>query len=61
MQDGVANTAFTHHSYRTYALHEGSLPFEIKVDKNLEIEYLGYSDFGGWLQDPMSAHPRIDR
>ena len=31
---GTANTAFAHHSRRTYALYEVDYPFHIKIDRS---------------------------
>ena len=33
-ENGTANTAFTLHQKKTYALYEQNFPFQIKVDKN---------------------------
>jgi carotenoid cleavage dioxygenase-like enzyme len=61
---GTANTAFTHHSKKTFALEESCYPFNIKVDKNaklFDIESIGYDTFGGQLSHNVSAHPKVDK
>jgi carotenoid cleavage dioxygenase len=55
----VKNTANTHvvrHAGRTLALMEACAPTEIGPD----LRTLGEYDFGGALQGPMTAHPKID-
>jgi len=46
------NTAMTQHNKKTYALVEVDYPFQVKVkpeldDKRVEIESVGYDNFGG--------------
>ena len=63
-KSGVANTAFTHHSNRTYALLEADFPFHIKVDQNekkFDILSIGHDDFNGQLTHNVSAHPKVDQ
>lgn len=64
MRSGTANTALTNHAKKTFALMEGNLPFHIKIEKKpecLEIFSKDFDDFDGWLEHPMSAHPKVDR
>ncbi len=51
----LANTHVIAHAGRILALEEGSLPFEV----TRELETIGAHDFGGRLQTPMTAHPRV--
>ena len=63
LEANSANTAFIHHSKRTYALVEVDLPFRIKVDLNddiLDIQSLGFDDYEGWLRHNCTAHPKVD-
>lgn len=56
----VKNTANTHvvgHAGSTYALMEAAPP--TKVDP-VSLATLGEHDFGGRLQGPMTAHPKVD-
>uniref|UniRef100_A0A0G4IBB4 Dioxygenase n=1 Tax=Chromera velia CCMP2878 TaxID=1169474 RepID=A0A0G4IBB4_9ALVE len=57
---GQANTAVLLHDSGLYSLHEGSLPFKIKWKDDNKFESLGYEDFGGGLDFPVSAHARVD-
>lgn len=61
---GTANTAFTLHGKKTYALEESCYPYNIRVDKNakqFDIQSIGYDNFGGQLKHNVSAHPKVDR
>lgn len=53
----AAATSVYAHAGRIYALQEVNLPY--LVDKDLAT--VGVFDFGGRLQQPMTAHPKIDR
>lgn len=55
LHSSVANTHVVNHAGRTLALVESSLPYEITND----LETLGCYDFGGRLDDAMTAHPKI--
>lgn len=55
LHSSVANTHVVNHAGRTLALVESSLPYEISND----LETLGCYDFGGKLDDAMTAHPKI--
>jgi carotenoid cleavage dioxygenase-like enzyme len=62
-RNGAANTAFVHHSKKTYALVESDLPFNIRIDrneKNFDIKSIGHDDFNGQLKHNVSAHPKVD-
>lgn len=55
----MKNTANTHtvrHAGRTLALMEACAPTELSP----EFDTLGEYDFGGALQGPMTAHPKVD-
>ncbi|GIU84028.1 MAG: carotenoid cleavage dioxygenase [Acidimicrobiales bacterium] len=52
----TANTNVVRHSGRIFALMEAAPPTEI----DWELETIGECDFGGRLEGPMTAHPRID-
>lgn len=54
---GVANTNVLRHGGRLLALEEGHLPMALDP-ATLATE--GYEDFGGRVQGPFTAHPRID-
>jgi len=46
----AANTAFAHHSKRTYALYESDYPFHIVVDRKedaFDIKSIGHDTFNG--------------
>ena len=55
LRSAVANTHVVNHAGRTLALVESSLPYEISN----ELETIGCYDFGGKLNDAMTAHPKI--
>lgn len=57
---GQANTALVVFDNKVYALQENALPFEIDVREDGTFESVGYQTFGGVLDYPMSAHPRVD-
>ena len=53
----VANTNVVWHGGRLLALEEGNPPFEVARGS---LDSLGPFDFGGRLDGPMTAHPKID-
>ncbi|MEV3903113.1 carotenoid oxygenase family protein [Mycobacterium sp. NPDC050551] len=55
LRSSVANTHVVNHAGKTLALVESSLPYEISND----LQTLGAYDFGGRLDDSMTAHPKI--
>ncbi|HPY23371.1 MAG TPA: carotenoid oxygenase family protein [Mycobacterium sp.] len=55
LRSSVANTHVVNHAGRTLALVESSLPYELSND----LETVGCYDFGGDLNDSMTAHPKI--
>lgn len=55
LRAAVANTHIVNHAGKTLALVESSLPYEITND----LETVGCYDFGGKLDDSMTAHPKI--
>ncbi|UYO55035.1 carotenoid oxygenase family protein [Rhodopseudomonas palustris] len=57
-RDGnVANTNVVYHAGRLLALEEAHLPMQIERET---LETRGYCDYGGALQGPFTAHPKID-
>eukprot|EP00746_Dinoflagellata_sp_MGD_P120134 gnl/MRDRNA2_/MRDRNA2_55791_c0_seq1.p1 gnl/MRDRNA2_/MRDRNA2_55791_c0~~gnl/MRDRNA2_/MRDRNA2_55791_c0_seq1.p1 ORF type:complete len:565 (-),score=111.58 gnl/MRDRNA2_/MRDRNA2_55791_c0_seq1:273-1967(-) len=60
-QNGQANTAVgIVPDGRIWALHEGSIPFEIKLTERGGISSVGYETFGNTLDYTFSAHPKMD-
>lgn len=55
LRSAVANTHIVNHAGKTLALVESSLPYEVTKD----LETVGCYDFGGKLNDAMTAHPKI--
>ena len=55
LRASVANTHIVNHAGKTLALVESSLPYEITN----ELETVGAYDFGGKLDNAMTAHPKI--
>ena len=55
--DGLANTNIVWHGGRLLALEEGHAPFEFDPGS---LASKGAWDFGGRLEGPMTAHPKID-
>jgi len=53
----TANTALVWHGGRLLALWEGGAPHAVRAP---ELETLGPFDFGGKLQSPVTAHPKVD-
>ena len=54
---GVANTNILFHSGRLLALEEGHLPVELDPRS---LATRGAQDFGGAIEGPFTAHPKID-
>jgi carotenoid 9,10(9',10')-cleavage dioxygenase 1 len=59
VKDGVANTALVVHAERLLALHEGSMPYGLRVACDGAMETLGRVLFDGECPGPISAHPRV--
>ncbi len=55
--DGLANTNIVWHGGKLLALEEAHAPFELDP---VTLESVGAHTFGGKLQGPMTAHPKID-
>lgn len=55
-RDSPANTNVIRHAQRIFALCEAGLPYQVSA----ELATLGTYDFGGRLQGPMTAHPKVD-
>jgi carotenoid cleavage dioxygenase-like enzyme len=51
----LANTSVITHANRIFALVENALPMEISRD----LDTIGFHDFGGRLNTPFTAHPKI--
>ena len=51
-----ANTSLVVHDGRMLAIEETGLPYELDADLNT----VGFYDFGGAVDSPMCAHPKID-
>lgn len=60
LTDGPANTDTVMYNNRFYLLNEGNIPFEAHLNDDGTIESLGFTTFGGILNYPVSAHPKID-
>jgi carotenoid cleavage dioxygenase len=56
MMKNTANTATVRHAGKYFSLLEAGPPTEF----SRELETLGTWDFGGALQGPMTAHPKVD-
>lgn len=54
---GVANTNVLYHAGKLLALEEGHPPTEIERDT---LATRGYCDYGGAINGPFTAHPKID-
>ena len=52
----TANTATVRHAGRYFSMLEASPPTEFDRD----LRTVGEHDFGGRLQGPMTAHPKVD-
>jgi carotenoid cleavage dioxygenase len=57
MLKNTANTHVVRHADRTFALMEAAPPTQVDP---ATLETLGEHDFGGLLQGPMTAHPKLD-
>lgn len=55
--DGLANTNIVRHAGRLLALEEAHLPVALRLDG---LETQGPNDFGGQVQGPFTAHPKVD-
>ncbi len=55
--DGIANTNIVWHGGKLLALEEGHCPFEIDPQT---LDSKGGWRFGGQLEGPMTAHPKMD-
>lgn len=53
----AANTYIVYHGGKLLALWEGGKPYELHAQT---LETVGIWDFGGQLDGPMTAHPKID-
>lgn len=54
------NTSCLMYGNKFYCLNESNLPFECRIKPDGRLEPVGYETFGGALDFPVSAHPRID-
>jgi carotenoid cleavage dioxygenase-like enzyme len=64
LKAGQANTDLLYYNKHLYALHEGSLPFEIKWKENNHFQSIGYENHfslaGSGLNRAVTAHPKSD-
>lgn len=60
LTDGPANTDTVMYNNRFYLLNEGNIPFEAYLNDDGTIESVGFTTFGGILNYPVSAHPKVD-
>lgn len=58
---GTANTALVYHASRLYALHEGDMPYALRVLCSGVIDTLGRDNFDGRLKHRFTAHPKVDQ
>lgn len=56
---GQANTAINVYDNKVYLGHEGSFPFEIRVDNDGHVSSVGHTSFNDALNYPVTAHPKI--
>lgn len=56
---GPANTALAVHANKLMALHEGSMPYGLRVACDGALETLGRVLFDGKCTGPISAHPKV--
>lgn len=54
------NTACLMYRNKFYCLNEANIPLECRILPDGRLEKVGYESFGGVLDYPVSAHPRID-
>jgi len=57
---GTANTALAFHAGRLLALHEGDLPYALRIACDGLVSTLGRVQFGGTMNHAFTAHPKID-
>lgn len=57
---GTGNTALEYHSGSLLALHEGDLPYAVRVLADGQLETLGTVSYGGKWKYPFTAHPKVD-
>ncbi len=64
IENSSATTAIQYHNGELYALQETSLPFKLNTrleNGKLSIDGSGeFTNFGGMLNEPFTAHPKID-
>ncbi|MGK0360762.1 MAG: carotenoid cleavage dioxygenase-like enzyme [Bradymonadia bacterium] len=56
IEDNASNVSLVHHAGKILTLGEVGLPFHLDTD----LSTVGAHTFGGELQRPMTAHPKID-
>jgi carotenoid cleavage dioxygenase len=57
---GTANTALAFHAGRLLALHEGDLPYQLRLACNGLVSTVRRVSFGGASRHSFTAHPKID-
>jgi carotenoid 9,10(9',10')-cleavage dioxygenase 1 len=60
LTNGAANTDTVMFNDRFYLLNEANLPFEARLNDDGTFTELGFVDFNGVLDYPVSAHPKVD-
>jgi carotenoid cleavage dioxygenase len=61
LTSGQANTHTVMYNNKFLCCHEASLPFEVQLDNDGRIvQAVGFEEFNGVLDYPMSAHPKKD-
>ena len=59
-QGAMGNTAIACHNGRVLTLNEACYPMEVKLDSTGKVTTGGVVQFGGKLDRPFTAHPKID-
>ena len=57
---GTANTALAFHAGRLLALHEGDLPYQLRLACDGLLSTVGRLSLGGKVDHPFTAHPKVD-
>eukprot|EP00879_Flechtneria_rotunda_P007143 GHRR01007496.1.p1 GENE.GHRR01007496.1~~GHRR01007496.1.p1 ORF type:complete len:469 (+),score=130.83 GHRR01007496.1:762-2168(+) len=58
--NGTANTSLVYHAGRLLALHEGDLPYQLKMLCEGVVSTVGRMAVGDW-KIPFTAHPKLDK